>query len=167
MKARDVISHRSVKMTELPCETVEADMSVVDVLPVLLESPSRAVGVRSGESGIGVIDEGSLLDGFGRMLMPRGVSSLVTVETSAAAYSAERMARAVEDADTHLVDMWSVPSSDGGIMVTLRVQADDPSSAVSSLERYGYRVVEASGRSYRDADLAAERMAALQALLDV
>lgn len=167
MKARDVISPRSAKTAVLPGYTVDAGMALTEVLPGLLESPDHMVAVRDGEKILGIIDEHSLLEGFGRMMPARPDASVVVIEVSPAGYSAADIARAVEDAEVHLVDLWSAPGQNGDIRVTLRVRSEDPSSVVGSLERHGFHVVEASGRSYRDADIAYERIAALQALLDI
>jgi len=65
--------------------------------------------------------------------------------------------------------MWSTPSEDGKIQVTLRVRREDPASTVHSLERYGYDVVSSYGNSDSDSDseLAALRLLELRALLNV
>ena len=138
-----------------------------DVLPLLLDAPGRQLGVMSGDELIGVIDESSLLEGLGRMIAPRDDISYVVVELAPSAYSASSLAHAVEDVDTHLVDLWSVPSKGDTVRVTLRVRCADPSAVVASLERYGYTVVEASGSSYRDAEVAMERLLSLRAMLNV
>lgn len=167
MKARDIMSSRKYAETPLSQCRVAADMSVVDVIPRLLDASDRKLDVMDGERRLGVIDETSLIEGVGRLIAPRDDSSLVVVETTPSAYSASRIAQAVEDADTHLVDLWSVPGEDGMVRVTLRVRCEDPSAVVHSLERYDYTVVEADGNSYRDADLALERLLGLNALLNV
>lgn len=167
MKASDVISSQSTKKAALPERNVSADTMAIDLLPLLLDSPDRQLGVTRGEELIGVVDEVSLLEGLGRMIVARDDSSVVVVKTTPAAFSASSLAHAVEDVDTHLVDFWSAPDSDGSILVTLRVRATDPSSVVASLERYGYSVVESSGMQSRDAEVAMERLMSLQALLNV
>ncbi len=101
-------------------------MPVVNVLPLLLDTPEGLLGVRSGNGFEGVIDRDSLLEGLGRMIAPRDDCSVITLECVPADYSASRIAHAVEeDSDAHLVDMWSTPSEDGKIQVTLRVRRED------------------------------------------
>lgn len=167
MKAYDVISHQSAKKAALPVRNVTADTMAIDLLPLLLDAPDRQLGVTRGDELIGVVDEVSLLEGLGRMIVARDDSSIVVVRTTPSAFSASSLAHAVEDVDTHLVDFWSTPAADGSILVTLRVRCSDPSSVVASLERYGFNVTETSSGLNRDADVAMERLLSLQTLLNV
>lgn len=167
MKARDVISPRSTLVADTPRVTIDANMPLVDLLPRLLDSPDRIVGVRDDDNYLGIIDESSLLEGLNSFIAPRDDASLITVITSPTSYSASALARAVEDAETHLVDLWTTPYAEGQIKVTLRVRTTDPSAVVGSLERYGYSVSDASGSDYSNATIAIERLMSLKALLDV
>lgn len=148
---------------------VDSDMPVMDVLPRLLESPRHELDVQEGDVRLGVIDTDSMLQGLGRMIAPRDDCSVITVECTPEEYSASRLARAVEDSDAHLVDLLTSPGPDGTILVTMRVRHSDPSAAIRSLERYDFHVVEAhgSGSVIRDAAITAERLLALQALMNV
>lgn len=167
MRAKDVISVKSLSTPLLPKKTVDSDMSLLDVLPLLLESPERILGVsREGEM-LGVIDADSLLDGMGRMLPQRDDSSVITIECQPSQYSASAIAHAVEDADMHLVDLFTRPSANGNIRVTLRVRSLDPLPAISSLQRYGYDVVDSSPVADSQVALLSERLASLQALMNV
>ena len=67
------------------------------------------------------------------------------------------------------MDLLTAPDADGHLKVTLRVRNSDPTSTVRSLERYDYRVVDAhgSGSTMEAANIAAERLMALQVLLNV
>lgn len=168
MRAKDVISPRQSQTPLLPMKTVEADMPLLEVLPHLLDAPGRMLGVRNEGDDLGIIDEVSLLEGLGAFIAERDDSSVVTVECLPSQYSASSLAHAVEDADMHLVDLISHPAEDGMVRVTLRVRSEDPSAAIGSLERYGYRVVEGhSGVHDAAADLLSERIASLQALMNV
>lgn len=167
MKARDVISDSVNFQDCLPAGKVGSDTPLTDVLPRLLDSPDRMLGVMEDNRCVGVIDESSLLEGLNRLIVPRDDCSLIVIETSPSSFSASHIAHAVEDADVHLVDFWSAPAEDDMIRVTLRVRADDPSATVMNLQRYGYEVVSASGNKYRDAELAVERLLEIRALLNV
>lgn len=144
-----------------------ADMPLSEILPRLLDSPDRLLGVWDSGDFIGIIDESSMLEGLNKLIIPRDDSSIITIETAPSAFSASQIAHAVEDSDTHLVDFWSAPTDNGNIAVTLRVRSSDPSATVMNLERYGYDVTYAFGNEYRDAELAAERLLGLQALLNI
>lgn len=151
-----------------PTRTVDASEPLVDVLPKLLEAPTRELRVAVGDREIGVVDTRSMLEALGRMIVARDDCSMITVECHPADYSASAIARAVEDADAHLVDLWSAPADDGNnLRVTLRVRLDNPEAAVRSLGRYGYHVTEASGHATGTATIEEERLSALQVYLNV
>lgn len=82
-------------------------------------------------------------------------------------YLASAIARAVEDADTYLLDLSTATSPDGMILVTLRISNPDPAAAVRSLERYGFNVTSASGPADSRLALAAERLDQLQLYLNI
>ncbi|MDE6028459.1 MAG: hypothetical protein K2G23_10335 [Muribaculaceae bacterium] len=167
IKAKDVISQIQPPQ-ELKAEvSVPGEMPLVDVLPRLLDAPGRILGVEEDGERVGVIDQTSLLEGLGRMIPVRDDSSLVTVECAPADYSASRLSHAVEDSDAHIVDLWSAPAENGKIRVTLRVRRSDPTPTIHNLERYGYDVVDTSSAVYQDAEVAWERLLALNTLLNV
>ncbi len=169
MTAREILSPGKTVADRNPRRIVEADMPLLELLPRLLDTPGREVGVNDGTTSLGVVDQTSMLEGLARMIAARDDCSEVTVECLPEEYSASVLAHAVEDSDAHLVDLISTPAADGRIRVTLRLRHTDPSAAVRSLERYDFKVVEAHG-SYdgmRDAEIATERLMSLQALLNV
>ncbi len=169
MTAKDILQPGKTAAGFGPRRTVDAEMPLIEVLPRLLESPVRELGVKEGETWLGVVDSDSLLEGLGRMIAARDDCSVITVECRPEDYSASQLAHAVEDSDAHLVDLLSTPSDDGRLRVTLRVRHCDPSAAVHSLERYDYKVVEAYGGNseIRDAEVAMERILSLQTMLNV
>ena len=169
MTAKEILSPGKTVADRMPGRIVEADMPLLELLPRLLDAPGREVGVSDGETTLGVVDQTSMLEGLARMIAARDDCSEVTVECRPEDYSASQLAHAVEDSDAHLVDLFSSPSADGHIRVTLRLRHSDPSAAVRSLERYDFKVLEAHGSSdgVRDAAIATERLMALQALLTV
>ena len=77
------------------------------------------------------------------------------------------LARAVEDADVHLVDLLSVPASGGKVEVMLRVRAGDATAAAHSLERYGYDVTDMYCDGAAPDSVAMERLLGLKALMNV
>lgn len=151
----------------VPARSVEGDLPLVDVLPRLLDSPGRMLGVRDGSLPVGVIDQTSMLTALGAMLAARDDSSVVTVECRPEDYSASLIAHAVEDTGVHLVDLWSVPAPEGMLRVTLRVRCLDPSAVVRSLERYDYTVTDVHGMEYADETLSQRRLNELRAYLAI
>lgn len=167
MRAKDVLSPRLPETPLLPMKSVDAEMPLLEVLPHLLDAPGRTLGVQNAEGNLGVIDGLSLLEGLGHLIAPRDDSTVITVECDPSQYSASAIAHAVEDVDLHLVDLISHPADDGTIHVTLRVRSLDPSAAIQSLERYGYHTLEAQPGFDASSDILTERLASLQALLNV
>lgn len=166
MTARDAVTICKKPDKELPKETVGSGVPLLEVLPRLLESPHRELTV-CGEDGVeGVIDQTSLLEAMGRMIAPRYDCSVIELECTPSDYSASHIARAVEDADMHLVDLLTAPGEEGRLRVTLRVRCEDPMAAVHSLERYGYNVTESYGHE-SEQTAAIERLLGLQALINV
>lgn len=150
-----------------PRRNVAPDTPIPDLLGKLLDTPERELGVADGSRLLGTVDSGTMLEGLGRMIAPRDDSSLICVECHPADYSASALAHAVEDADAHLVDLWTVPTDHGSIQATLRVRHSDPSACIHHLERHGFNVTRSIGANYADADIARERLLALQTLLNV
>lgn len=137
---------------------------------MLLDTPERKLGVHDGDRCLGVITTDSMLEALSRLIVARDDSSTIVAECHTSHYSASEIARAVEDADAHLVDLLTSPSSHGHILITLRINHADPSAAIRSLERYGYTTLEAQsahGAPTNAGALAAERIASLNMLLNV
>lgn len=166
MTARNAISTLS---TGSPASHRKVDSStpLLEVLPLLLDTPGRELAVFSGEEYIGMITETSLLEALGSLIATRDDSSVLTMECDPRDYSASAIARAVEDVDAHLVDLLSRPSGDGLLSVTIRVRTLEPEHVARSLERYGYRVTEAGAHPSPAIDVLSERLAALQLYLNV
>lgn len=167
MTARDAVTPVRKSETVAPLHRVDGGMHLLDVLPQLLDSPRRELGVMDGDELIGVVDQDSMLEALGRLIAPRFDSSVIEVECSPSDYSASHLARAVEDVDVHLVDLLTTPGADGHMHVTLRVRCEDPTGAVHSLERYGYEVTDVYGNSDVSQTAAIERLLGLQALINV
>ena len=69
----------------------------------------------------------------------------LTVEIERADYSASAIARAVEDADAHLLNLNVTarqPLEQGCVAVELRVSHRNAGAVSRSLQRYGYRVTD-------------------------
>lgn len=169
MTAKEIMSPGKTVAERGVSRIVDADMPLLEVLPRLLDTPLRELGVSDGEVSLGVIDQASMLEGLGKMIAARDDCSVVTVECRPEEYSASHLAHAVEDSDAHLVDLLTTPSAEGKMRVTLRIRHTDPTAAVHNLERYGYEVVKAYSSHGMSADMgvSVERLMSLQTLLNV
>lgn len=166
-RAKDIVYPPSDSRLPAEVPSVSADTPVVDLLAPLLESPTHVLSVSDGERSLGLLTESLLLQGLAEEFASRADCAIVTLECPATDYSASRIAMAVEDSGHHLLDLWTLPRPEGHLAVSLRVQCDDPSGVVHSLERYGFEVIAVHSRNYSDAEKARERFEALQAYLNV
>ena len=85
-------------------------------------------------------------------------------------YSASRIARAVEEADAHLLNLNITTDGerlDNRGVAELRVSHRSPLAVARSLERYGYEVVDVEHESLTDDDMANERLNELLHYLDL
>ena len=95
---------------------------------------------------------------------PGADTSSITLAIAPVDYAASRLAHAVEDSDTQLLGLSISEATDydGRITVNLLVNRADPTPAIRSLERYGFRVVDATMPAVIDDDTA--RLRALELL---
>lgn len=93
----------------------------------------------------------------------------LVIECPRGDYSASAIARAVEDAEAHLLNLnvTSAETPSGMVCVALRVSHRNAGSVARSLERYGYHVVETHGGYDVDAELTALRIDELLAQMEV
>jgi len=87
-------------------------------------------------------------------------------------YSASRIARAVEDADTHLLNLNVTAlrheaTDSEYIVVALRVARRDAMPVARSIERYGYEVLDFEGPAVPDDDTVRTRAEALLRYLEM
>lgn len=168
MIARDAVSIYKNKDGRFPLRKVEGGMHLLEVLPRLLESPDHILGVTDDGRDAGVIDSDSLLEALSRQIAPRFDCCVIELECAPHDYSASHIARAVEDADVHLVDLLTNPADEGMLRITLRVRCDDAAATVHSLERYGYHVLDVYGANSTSlSSVALERLLAVQTLINV
>ena len=96
-----------------------------------------------------------------RLFPPREESSRLLVSCLPSDYSASRIARAVEDADAHLLNLNVTTDGerlDNRVVAELRVSHRSPLAVARSLERYGYEVVDVEHDSLADDEVASQRL---------
>jgi len=105
-----------------------------------------------------------------RLFPPREESSRLLVSCLPSDYSASRIARAVEDADAHLLNLNVTTDGerlDNRVVAELRVSHRSPLAVARSLERYGYEVVDVEHDSLADDELAGRRLNELMYYIDL
>ena len=98
-----------------------------------------------------------------RLFPPVEESSELSVACYRTDYSASRIAHAVEDVDAHLLNLnvTSLVTDHGEVVVDLRVNRRNAASVARSLERYGYRVVDIHDADEPISDSLSERVGEL------
>ncbi len=88
--------------------------------------------------------QAGLTENLARLFPPMEDSCRLTMVCSREQYAASIVARAVEDCDAHLLNLnvTDQTTSDGEIVVELRVGINNGESVARSLARYGYQVVK-------------------------
>lgn len=167
MTARDIMTKRIDTGSAALLPSVAEEATLFDVLPRLLDSPTRSLAVTRDGITVGAIDRDSMLEGLGAAIQPRDDASVLVVECAPADYSASLLAHAVEDVDVHLCDLNTTVSDRGRLRVTMRVLNRDPQAAIRSLERYGFNVTEAYSAPGVSQTAFDERLAMLQTYLNV
>lgn len=97
-------------------------------------------------------------------------SSRLLVSCIPADYSASRIARAVEDADAHLLNLNVTTDGerlDNRTVAELRVSHRSPLAVARSLERYGFEVVDIDHSALTTDPLAGDRLGELLYYLDL
>ena len=105
-----------------------------------------------------------------RISPPRQEASRLLVSCLPSDYSASRIARAVEDADAHLLNLNVTTDGerlDNRVVTELRVSHRSPLAVARSLERYGYEVVDVEHDALADDPLAADRLNELMYYIDL
>lgn len=98
-----------------------------------------------------------------RLFPPVEESSELSVACYRTDYSASRIAHAVEDVDAHLLNLnvTSLVTDHGEVVVDLRVNRRSAASVARSLVRYGYRVVDIHDADEPISDSLSERVGEL------
>ena len=105
-----------------------------------------------------------------RLFPPREESSRLLVSCLPSDYSASRIARAVEDADAHLLNLNVTTDGerlDNRVVAELMVSHRSPLAVARSLERYGYEVVDVEHDSLADDEVASQRLNELMYYIDL
>ena len=99
------------------------------------------------EKCIGFIDRSSMLDTLARLFPQLNEFTELTITCPPRHYSASEIARAVEDADAHLLNLNVMAGTepDSTTTVLLRVNHSRGESVAHSLARYGYETIQIAG----------------------
>lgn len=159
------ITPQKPALTKIPVLPLSAPLA--DLLAALLDSPTGVVNITDGQKKAGSIDIATALHACSELIPRRQESSIITLHCAPRDYSASQIARAVEDAEAHLLDLYTMAAPGGLIAVQLRISRIDPAPVVRSLERYGFNVISTESNVNTDHSQALLRLQELQRYLDL
>lgn len=170
LKKGDIFSKTSVDASicmSTNNQYVDANLHILEVFRRLMSSDTKVLAVVENGEIIGYIDSTSMLEGLNRLIIPRDDCSTIEIECRLIDFSASRIARAVEDADAHLLDMLSRKTDNDKIRILIRVSHIDPTAVVRSLERYDFTTIFTCSSEFNALSLSYERMAELALYLNI
>jgi hypothetical protein len=168
MRVRDIKNRLEPCADHATVETIDADMPLVNLISAISEAKDGRLDVTEDGHRIGTLTATALLSGLSEITTAEGDTSLVEMHCQASNYSVSEIARATEDVNVSISDIYTHPTGDGSLQITLRLRTDNPTAAIRNLERYGYEVTDSYvPTSNISVTTAIERFAALQAILNV
>lgn len=92
------------------------------------------------ESVIGIVEKKDLLDAFSGMLNISNVGSVISVDLGKADYTLTKLVNIIETEGAKIFGLTveQRPSSEANIKVSIKLNLQDTSAVISSLNRYGY-----------------------------
>jgi hypothetical protein len=168
MRVSDIKNLLEPSADNASLETVDAAMPLVNLISTISNASEGRLAVTENGQRIGTLTAQSLLSGLSTLTASDDDGSVVEMHCPTANYSASEIARATEDVNVAISDLYTHPDGNGALLITLRLRTDDPSAAIRNLQRYGYEVTDSyTHRPNMSITTAIERFAALQAILNV
>lgn len=175
MTAKDAINPSLNSANAADIVAVGSAMPLGMLIDRMVDMGSDVVAVTDDEAAgsklLGYADALSALRLYARLFPQLQESTELTVLIPARQYSASSIARAVEDADAHLLNLNVVEGTTADCVTTaeIRVNHSRGESVARSLERYGYEVTSMTlnGRGTLTNDTTANRARALLHYLDI
>jgi len=152
---RTVIGQVSLDMlTDLPDESLpmsEFDLEppifayenqhLFEVARQMLAKEVRFIAVvDSSESVIGIVEKKDLLEAFTNMLNISNTGSVISVEVGKADYTLTKLVNIIEIEGAKILGLTveNIPGAEASIRISIKLNLQDTSAVISSLNRYGY-----------------------------
>jgi acetoin utilization protein AcuB len=123
---------------------VRNETHVYDILRIASENKLQIVAVLSDEDQyIGVITIQDVMTSFAQSAAIQMPGGILVLSMNLIDYSLAEIARYVEENNAKIISCMMVedPMDKGKIKLTLKINLDDLSRVVATLERFGYRVI--------------------------
>ena len=92
------------------------------------------------ESVVGIVEKKDLLEAFSSMLNISNVGSVISVEIDKADYTLTQLVNIIETEGAKILGLTveQIPGANASIRVSIKLNLQDTSAVISSLNRYGY-----------------------------
>lgn len=96
--------------------------------------------VDNNESVIGIVEKKDLLDAFSSMLNISMQGSVISIDIEKADYTLTKLVNIIETEGAKILGLTveQIPGTEASIRVSIKLNLQDTSAVVSSLQRYGY-----------------------------
>jgi len=114
---------------------------VFEVARQMLAKEVRFIAVVDDtESVVGIVEKKDLLEAFSSMLNLSNTGSVISVEIDKADYTLTKLVNIIETEGAKILGLTveQIPGAEGSITVSIKLNLQDTSAVVSSLNRYGY-----------------------------
>lgn len=152
---RRVIGQVTLEMlSDLPDESVEIsefdleppiyayeNQHLFEVARQMLAKEVRFIAVvDETESVVGIVEKKDLLEAFSNMLNISNTGSVISVEIDKADYTLTKLVNIIETEGAKILGLTveQIPGTDASLRVSIKLNLQDTSAVISSLNRYGY-----------------------------
>ena len=124
------------------------DNHIFEVTAMMVEHQMRVIPVVDEDNEyLGLIDTESILQFLGGFAVFTEPGAVLMLDMPSRDYSLAELARIVESNDAHVLSVWvRNKPGEGKIEVVLKVNRQDASGIISTLERYEYQVIGSFSR---------------------
>ena len=140
---------------DLYAPSVRADSHILEVLNRMAQLSLDILTVVSADNEyLGSESMCSLLFPFSTFCHTSQPGAIIEIAVRPGEYSATEICRLVEDNNSKVVSLFSFPDGESGMLtVAIKIDREDASSVLRSLERFNYRIL----RCYQHQDVIDER----------
>lgn len=149
---------------------VHIDTHVYDILRVASDNKLQIVAVLNEEEQyVGVITIQDVMTSFAQSAAVQMPGGIIILSMNLIDYSLAEIARYVEENNAKIISFMMVedPMDKGKIKLTLKINQEDLSRIVATLERFGYRVIGRYQEKKTDAGTEKERLDMLMRYLNI
>lgn len=170
LEANDIEKHlKDFELVGKEC-FVHNETHVYDILRIASDNKLQIVAVLNEEEHyVGIITIQDVMTSFAQSAAIQMPGGIIVLSMNLIDYSLAEIARYVEENNAKIISFMMVedPLDKGKIKLTLKINQEDLSRIVATLERFGYRVIARYQENRTDPDNEKERLDMLMRYLNI